>query len=190
MGQGQPGYYGAPTGKGIVPAKKSSENGCLIWGLAGCGLVMLIGVVGLVAMFSRQDGFGGMMKNSISAQSCGIGLESVSSALESYKVDHKGNYPAKLTDLVPNYLSETATQTCGGTVKELGDKLVYHAPTAKSPGDAVVVEVFMGKSTLMMTTTLNYVRILKNGQVVTDQVTRSPIRARYSSRQGENSEDE
>jgi hypothetical protein len=189
MAQGDPGYYGAPRGGGVVPAKKSAENGCLIWGLAGCGLVLLIGVIGVMTAFSKLSkgeggGLGGVMKNSISAQSCGQSMETVSAALEAYQVANKGKYPAKLADLVPKYLTDDATEICGGKVSELGKKLMYRVPQPKDADDAVVVEVFTGKSDFMMTSTTNYVRILKDGQVVVDQVTRQPVSGRRFSSQG------
>ena len=182
MAAGEPGYYGAPKQPGIVGAKKSRENGCLIWGLAGCGICLLLGVIFVVALANSASksgggGFRGVIKNTVSAQVCGQSINSVSVAIESYRDEHKGKYPAKLTDLVPDYLADTATVDCGGTVKQLGDKLVYHVPSQKAPDDTMMVEIHMGTASIgSIQTTLSYVRILKNGEVVVDQVTRQKVR--------------
>ncbi len=188
IGTGGPAYYGAPQQQGVVPAKKSKDNGCLIWGLAGCGILLLLGVIGVIYAASQAarggGGFGSVIKNSISAQVCGQDMEAVNNAIQSYRDEHNGKYPAKIVDLVPYYLADTATETCGGTVKQLGDKLVYHAPKPKAPDESVVVEVFIGESAVMGQKTLSYVRILKSNTVVVDQVTRAPIshrRSRFSS---------
>jgi|GEM_PF-2472980 len=186
MAAGGPGYYGAPQQPGVVGAKKSSENGCLIWGLAGCGICLLLGVIFIVALANSASkggggGFGGVIKNTVSAQVCGQSMESVSVAIEAYRADHKGKYPAKLTDLVPDYLADSATVDCGGTVKQLGDKLVYRIPPQKAPDETAVVEIHMGSASIgSLQTTLSYVRILKNGEVVVDQVTRQKVRNRSS----------
>jgi hypothetical protein len=189
-----PGYYGAPQRPGVVGAKKSSENGCLIWGLAGCGICLLLGVIFIVALANAasksNSGFGGVIKNTVSAQVCGQSINSVSVAIAAYRTDHKGKYPAKLTDLVPDYLADSATVDCGGTVKELGDKLIYHVPSPKAPDDTMMVEINMGEASFgNIQTTLSYVRILKSGEVVVDQVTRQKVRG-TGSRYTPNTEDD
>jgi hypothetical protein len=174
MAGGFPG--GAPP---PIPAPRSNSNGCLIWGLGGCGLLALL-VVGMAALFiwqaSKNPGAKNLISSITNAPSCGQNLPLLREALENYKKDHKGQYPEKLADLVPKYANDALTASCGGNLTQIGDKLQFTPPKSNAPADAVVLSASMGDSSFVPTQVQTlYVRLLKDGRVVMDQVSRTEL---------------
>ncbi|HZT40610.1 MAG TPA: hypothetical protein VFA07_00405 [Chthonomonadaceae bacterium] len=171
---GGPVGYGYPTG---MPARKSS-SGCLIWGLVGCGALVILLVLFMIFAayrFSKNSGFQRMMSNAMSAPQCAQRLVYVREALDSYRKDHKGAYPASLSALVPHYLNDDSYLSCQGGETSA---FVYTPPKSDSPADTPVASYSFGESQFMATTRgqvsqTTIVRLLKDGRVVSDQINRT-----------------
>ncbi|HLV79961.1 MAG TPA: hypothetical protein VKT32_06740 [Chthonomonadaceae bacterium] len=182
---GGPAGYGYPAG---MPARKSS-SGCLIWGLVGCGalviLVVILGVIGAYS-FSKSSGLQKVMSSAMSAPQCAQRLWYVRQALDSYRKDHKGAYPTTLEALTPHYLQDSSYLSCQGGETSA---FTYTPPRSDSPADAPVVSYSFGETEFMATTRgqiteTTLVRLLKDGRIVSDQVQRTVL---YQFNRGETS---
>lgn len=173
---GLPGGAGAPP---PVPVTRSNNNGCLLWGLAGCGALILLGIGAIVLMgwyVSRNPEVKNLTRNITTAPGCSQSLGQISQALHAYRRDHKGKYPAKLEDLVPKYMDAQVTDGCGGALSEMGERLQYTPAASTAQGDAPIVSVHLGNTSVLPTQQQTlYVRLLQDGRVVMDQVTRAEL---------------
>jgi hypothetical protein len=173
------GGYGQPGG---TPVRKSGGSGCLVWGLGGCGalvvLIMLLGAFGMW-QFSRNPGFQKMISNATATQRCGPNLVTIRSALQAYQKAHQGHYPPTLETLTPRYLSDSSTLVCTASDGE-ALKVDYTPPKPNAPSDASVVS-FCGSDATVMSfrnTSVSQricVRLLKDGHIVSDQVQRTVL---------------
>jgi hypothetical protein len=159
-----------------IPITRSNNNGCLLWGMAGCGVLIVLVIVGVAVLVSRNPGIKNLTQTITNAPACGQNLPLVREALENYRKDHKGQYPANLADLVPKYANDALTDACGGSLTQIGDKLQFTPPKSTTLKDAVVLSVNMGASSLVPTQVQTlYVRLLNDGRVVMDQVSRTEL---------------
>lgn len=160
--------YPAPT-----PVRKSGGTGCWVWGLVGCGALLIAlviaAVVGTFAVMRSSKGKG-LVNTISSATKCPQQLGMVREALDDYRSDHAGKYPPALHDLIPRYLSDDSALHCG----ESGEEAVYTPPKPDSPPDAVVISIFTGEMSFVpQQRSRMYVRLLRDGSIVTDQVQRT-----------------
>lgn len=176
-GNGTPG--GMPPTPPPLPVRRSANNGCLLWGLAGCGGLLILGVAFLAYVWwsvSKNEGAQKLFRGVVTAPACGQSLGQVRVALEDYRRTHKGQYPSNLTELVPKYMHPQVMDACGGSVDQLASRTHYTPPKANAPADAPVVSIHMSDSSLVPTQTQTlYVRLLKDGRVVLDQVARTEL---------------
>lgn len=171
---GGPAGYGYPAG---MPARKSN-SGCLIWGLVGCGALIILAIIaGIfgVYSFSKSSAIQKMMSSAMTAPQCARRLWYVGGALDSYRKDHKGSYPTSLSALVPHYLQDNSYLSCQGGLTAAFE---YTPPKADSPPDAPVISYSFGELQFMATTQgqvsqTTVVRLLKDGRIVTDQINRT-----------------
>lgn len=162
---------GVPGGGIPVPVKKSGSNGCWIWGLAGCGILALVGVIFVVVVSMKfSKNINQLSKSSNNTQATATRLITIRTALQRYQKEHQREYPPTLDDLVPKYLP-SKSEIEGGE---------YTPPEADATGDTPIVR-FEGGELLNMKigkSSINqkmYTLLLKDGQIVIEQVTRSPL---------------
>jgi hypothetical protein len=175
MTAGGPGSGSYSSGPPPAPPRRS--NGCLITGLAGCGALILILIIASVFLangLGKNGGLSGLVAGEQAAPGCKEKLASLQTALTTYRRDHKDHYPAKLADLVPNYLVDDSNFSYHDGA---GDHAMeYSPPSAGAPDDAVVAGFETGTFQLMsIQKTRIYVRLLKNGQIVMEQLTRQNV---------------
>ena len=162
-----------------VREKRSGANGCLIGGLVGCGVLLLLFVVGGIfamnGLKNSKGGIGKMMSNIQAGQEYAPKLVLVGAALERYKNDHGGKYPASLNALVPKYMPDKSAFT----PKSSETTIDYTPPKPDSKPDAVVLSVTNGEAEISFGASSSrstlYYRLLKNGNIVQDQVQRVEI---------------
>jgi hypothetical protein len=140
-------------------------------------MLLLIALMGFAAWsVGNNKGAKNLLQSAFSAPQCGQSLGQVRVALEDYRRANKGQYPEDLSALVPNYMHPDILDACGGDVKQLGNRLQYFPPKATTPPDAPVVSIHFGDSSIVPTQVQTlYVRLLKDGRVVLDQVARTEI---------------
>jgi hypothetical protein len=176
-----------------VPMRRSNTSSCLIWGLVGCGALVVIGVVFGVVFVSRasKSGFMKDMMGSMQAMpECSRKLAGVKTALDSYESDHKGKYPGSLNDLIPKYLPDKSDLTCGSTA---GSAITaeYAPPKSNTAADAPVVSFYTGTTNISFGRSQSityYVRLLRNGRIVMDQIQRTDLSQAGSGRKNRVSE--
>jgi hypothetical protein len=186
------GGYGQPGG---APVRKSGGSGCLVWGLGGCGALVVLAVLfsafGLWQV-SRNPGWKKMLSNATATQRCGPNLVTIRSALQAYQKAHAGHYPPTLETLTPQYLPDNSTLAC---TKSDGEalKAEYTPPKPNAPADASVVSFCGSDATVMsfQSTSVSQrvcVRLLKDGHIVSDQIQRTVLPdSRLPSSSGEDS---
>ena len=177
MTGGTPSGYPYPGGAPAQTTRRRIAGPCLIWGLAGCGGLLLLLII-FIVVISRT--FGGQFKklvNGITAvPSYKERLIGIHSALQAYQHDHKGRYPIRLKDLVPKYLPDDSDfsyhiPSSGETIP-----IEYTPPGKDAPEDAVVAGFFTGSLDFSSLQTQKlYVRLLKNGRIVQDQIVRQDL---------------
>lgn len=138
--------------------------------MAGCGLL----VIGLV--IAGSIGFKSLETNK-SIQNFGSGpqmrdnLVTVRDGLQRYTKDHKGAYPETLTALVPKYLADAAALTFKKNDGQI-EKLQYFRPAADTPPDEPVASYHVSDFNVIQEQRI-YLRLLKDGRIVREQVFRS-----------------
>ena len=156
--------------------KRSGPNGCLIGGLAGCGILLIVlvvvGMAGINAAKSGKGGIGKMVTNIMAGEEYVPKMRKVSAALDQYKDDHDGKYPASLSALVPKYMPDKASYTPDSSETNLD----YTPPKPDAKPDTAILSVTNGESQILTTRTTIYVRLLKDGSIVQDQVQRTNLR--------------
>src|SRR5438552_1618509 len=126
--QGGTGGYGYPAGAPPPMPVRKSSNSCLIWALGGCGVLVVIFVIVSVigiTQFMKNPAMKQAMNSKMAASRCAYTLQKIGGALEGYRKDHSGKYPATLTGLVPKYLADKSELTCG---EESGMEVEYTPP--------------------------------------------------------------
>ena len=184
-----PGGYGGPNVPPMqqmpppLREKRGGANGCLIGAAVGCGVLILLfvvlAVVGgkmLKSGAGSMGGLGGMVSKMAAAQAYIPKMREISKALDQYKADHDGKYPASLNALVPKYLSDKALFT---PRKEEGLTLDYAPPKPNAAPDTIVISVTGGESEVLTSRTTLYYRLLKDGSLVQDQIQRVDISQKY-----------
>jgi hypothetical protein len=158
--------------------------GCLGWGLAGCGVLVLITAVAVAIggyKLSKNSDFRKMLSNLSATPGCTHNLGEIRTALDSYTADHNGKYPPSLSDLVPKYLPDKSNLTCGGTgqADNVGSAMTveYTPPKPDAPPDTPVVSFHGGGSSLFnkAQVVVVYLRLLKDSSLVQDSVTRTEL---------------
>lgn len=178
MAGGAPGGYDLPGGAPLPP-KKNSGTGCIIWGLVGCGGLAVVAVI-LASVFFWKLGQNPNVKKfagGIGAMvTCSDSLVNVRSGLEKYLRDHNGKYPSTLSALVPKYLPDENALGCSAGSDSPSLPMVYTPPTPDSPEDAIVISVRTSEMSFVSTQNqVLYVRLLKDGRIVNDQVVRQEL---------------
>lgn len=170
MAGGVPGGYNLP-GTAPPPRKSSSGTGCLIWSLVGCGvlavLMVALGAAGIYSLGRNKE-----VRNALGGitamGSCSENLRQVRDALQQYTKEHKGKYPARLSDL-----PEAVPQMC--MTGDTENKMQYTPPAPNAPDDTIVVSVESGGINIATQKQLYFTRLLKDGRIVFDQVVRTTV---------------
>jgi hypothetical protein len=168
--------YGYPTNAPPPPRK---SGGCLPWAIGGCVALAVLAVVGVIIAanyFKNDPRVRKMVKEATASPAYGQRLITIKDALEKYRQAHGEKYPTALNDLVPEYLPDrSALEETIGTGAE-ARKLIYTPPKPDAPDSAPVVS-FEGQETEFFAgaSQVQNVRLLKNGRVVIDQVTRREL---------------
>ncbi|BDI32996.1 hypothetical protein CCAX7_50470 [Capsulimonas corticalis] len=125
-----PPYY-----QNTPPPSKSNSSGCWKIGGIGCAVVLLLGVVGSVWIFNT---FKGVLQSTVGTTQNGLKIRR---AVIDYH-DKKGSYPAKLADLVPDYLpSPTILHDASDTNPDPSHiSWTYHRPTEGAPPKTPLLE--------------------------------------------------
>lgn len=156
---------------------RRAANGCLIWGLAGCGalvLVMFVAGVIFAKVAGKNGGISGLVAGEAAAPLCKEKLLSLQSALTTYRRDHKEQYPAKLADLIPNYLVDESSFSYKDSIG--AHSIEYTPPSKESPEDAVVAGFETGSYQIAsIQKSRIFVRLLKDGRIVMDQLARQDV---------------
>lgn len=164
---------------GIPQPGKPRRSNPWLWGLIGCGGLLVVGILCIGILFRSISGnpeFKKVISGAVSASSCSQSLVSLRASLQSYRNDHDGKYPAKLADLVPKYVRDEAALGCPATGGNLPLPIEYTRPASDAPSDAVVLSVQGGESAVLASSQQTfYVRLLKDGSIVSDQIVRRQI---------------
>lgn len=173
MNTGIPG--GSPP---IQPRRaRSAGNTCLIAGLSGCGLGLLILVgFGIYAAKKAGPGLKGFLSGVSSGPACKQKLTAIEAALEEYLKQHNGKYPPKLEDLIPNYLPDNSNFTYSSSPSEPVINITYHPPSPNEPGSAILAGFKTGTTEMVPGQTLTIsIDLLKDGEIVEDSLTRQEL---------------
>lgn len=164
-----------PQPMAVTPAqgkpvrKGKGGSAALVWLLGCAGLFALIFIVGIAYVTLNM---GSTISNSTRAlPGAQQNLEEIRAALDTYTAAHQGQYPPSLDKIVdPDTL--VYTSKTGETVH-----VEYTPPNANSTPDAGVAGFYLGdmiKFQQIMDQKL-YIRLLKNGSIVQEQITRTPL---------------
>lgn len=151
--------------------KKSGTGTCLKVAGIGC-LVIIVAVVGFGLFAYNKLGkdpqFRNVFQQSQSMGRCVANLGIVAQGLKRYTADHGGQYPAKLADLYPKYVTDQAQLQCP-TSAQVGMVCPYEytRPSPNAPQSTVVLvcrhpSVVKGQPPLL-------VRLRKSGKVDAQQ---------------------
>lgn len=152
------------------PIRKGRGGSALmVWLLGGCGVIAIIFIVS-VAYFTMNVG------KTISDFTAGLpsaeqNLLEIRDALDTYTQEHDGRYPPTLDKIVdPKLLAYTSAKGTKVYVE-------YTPPDVHSASDAGVAGFYLGDMMKMrgVVDQRLYIRLLKNGTLVQEQITRSPI---------------
>ncbi len=170
------GYQYPIGGPAPIPTPRRAGPGCLAWGLAGCGVVLVILLIvgGITASQFSRSKLGGQLSSQLKSMvDSPTRLKSIDRALEAYKIDHAGKYPASLKDLSPSYLP-ASPRVAGSDASPA--PLEYTRPGPRAPSDFVVVRVSTLKISAIQTQVQTvYTCLLKNGSIVQEQVVRTQL---------------
>ncbi len=146
--------------------KKSGGGGCLKVAGIGCGILILIAIIGGVVGWSL------LMKNPTSRRIyqqfqsmgvCAANMGLVGKALNQYSADHNGRYPARLSDLYPKYITDRSKLVCPSAGSA---PFEYRQPAPSDPDNRIAVTcrqhvVVPGQPPILVTAR-------KDGKVETD----------------------
>jgi hypothetical protein len=135
-----------------------------LWGAVGCGALVLLALIALAVSMPK---FGKLVENIAAGPEKGQTLTTLHKALEKYRNEHKKAYPRTLDELVPKYLPDASLLEA--------QQMVYTPPTEKSRPEDPVVSIKTGENEILGQKQLYYVRLLQDGTIVQDQVTRTPL---------------
>lgn len=152
------------------PIRKGRGGSALmVWLLGGCGVIAIIFIVS-VAYFTMNVG------KTISDSTAGLpsaeqNLLEIRDVLDTYTQEHDGHYPPTLDKIVDSKLL-VYTSSKGAKVY-----VEYTPPDYHSASDAGVAGFYLGDMMKMrgVVDQRLYIRLLKNGTLVQEQITRSPI---------------
>ena len=158
--------------QGVPVRRGGGGSTVIVWLLSGCGLIAVLCIV-LGVFFVKSIGASDLVKNQGGIQLARKNLVEIRTSLNQYVKEHKGNYPRSLEESVdPAYLSYASSST-GKTIK-----VSYDAPAPDADDDTAIAGFYVGEMTMNMGTTIQqwtYVRLLKDGTIVQEQITRSPL---------------
>ncbi len=166
-----------PSAPPPIPQKRKDVG--WVWALVGCGGILVLLVIGVtVALTSsggKKGGFGKIVSNATTAVGDGELLIPVRDSLKRYRTEHKEKYPAHLKELVPKYLTEAALDDLNSS------KIEYTPPAQNAPAETPVLSIATEHSEILGQNHFYITRILKNDEVVLDQVVRTNIEKQKSS---------
>jgi len=123
-----------------APPPPRGDGSCWKWGAIAClGMGCIgVGILGaLLAYGGTRPGFKRILSTTQQAGREVERMQSVGRAIQKYALD-KGKYPGKLSDLVPNYVSQDLLRS---STDLDGKRLVYTRPPADAPDSFHVLEV-------------------------------------------------
>ena len=158
---------------GTVPpaAKKGSKPGCWIAGVAGCGVLCILFILGIIYS-ATQLASNSEMKKMIStigsSSNCSASLKQVRTALRAYRSDHNGKYPNTLEELRPNYYSSNEF-VCRNDSEV--HPMTYEKPKADSEPNTQVVTIYTGQMSIIKKQSQDiYYCLLKDDSIVMQQM--------------------
>ncbi len=166
----------------IRPQRSASSN-CLLGLLGGCGALVLVLIIGaLIAMPRIKRSLSSIAKVGSATPTCVQKLQGLGSALDQYSSKHKGAYPDKLTQLVPNYLPDASAlqyvEKPGAPVQTV----TYYKPPANAAPQFVVARFLTGHFDINIgpakqSQTL-YIVLMKDGELYQQTMSLQPISGR------------
>ncbi len=175
--QYQPQQYAPmpPPPMSVTPAqgkpirKGKGGSAALVWLLGCAGLFAVVFIVG-IAYFTMNVG------NTISSSTRSLptaqqNLEEIRAALDTYTAAHQGQYPPTLDKIVD---ADALVYT---TPKGVKVHVEYTPPNENSAPDAGVAGFYLADimKFQQLMEQKSYIRLLKNGVIVQEQITRSPL---------------
>ncbi len=142
MNPGQP--FGAPPPLPIRPQRSAGTN-CLIAGGVGCAILILIMIIVTVVALSKTPHLMSTFSNlGNGTVACKQKLTEIDVALTRYEQKHNGKYPAKLSELVPDYLPDSSALTYQASPSTPKQTVVYSPPSKGQTGQVVVAKYLVG----------------------------------------------
>ncbi len=157
-----------------IPQKRKDVG--WVWALAGCGGLIVIFLVGITIAFTsnKKSGAGKLINNIMEASSEGEQLIPIRDSLKRYRDEHKGAYPAQLKELAPTYLAQEDVDYLAQ------HKALYTPPAKDAPNDFAIITLATKSSEFFGQKQFYYTKILKNDEVVMEQVTRTNLETQKS----------
>lgn len=151
------------------PPPRRDSGGCWKWGAISClglgclgAILMIVGV----SLFMKSPVGRQVLRSTQEATRITQELPEVAGALAKYRND-KGDYPNKLTDLVPKYISKDKIQSSAGPYS-------YTKPPKNAPESFPIVTVELR---IMEGGPPMVIRLLKDGTVEPPRAVQRPIGA-------------
>ncbi|CEK12496.1 hypothetical protein [Chthonomonas calidirosea] len=163
-----------PYPPSVGPPRRSTGTNCLLWTLGGCGVLVLLMVLGgIFATKKVGHQFQGLFQSIGAAPVCEQKLLEIRTGLQLYAKDHGGKFPPNLQVLVPNYLPDTTSFTYRPSDNDPPRTVFYKPPAPNAPGDTVVARFWLGTFHISdMQKQSIYLDLLKDGTIVEDQFVR------------------
>ncbi len=172
---------GVPPPLPIKPQRSASTN-CLLGLLGGCGTLVVIIIVAAVIMMPRiKKSISGIAQVGDATPTCVQKLQGIGSALQSYAKKHKGAYPDKLNQLVPDYLPDASSLQYADKPGASPQTVQYFKPAPNASASAVVARFNTGHFDLNFGTRQSqnlYIVLTKDGSLYQQTVSLTPIAPR------------
>ncbi len=161
------------------PPPPPKTGGGWKWFVGGCLGLLAVGTI-LVVMSAkallRDPGLQKTLTNAQSAPERSEKLQDIKNALERYRQSNGGAFPNTLEDLV-KAKSLTESELVFDPAAHV--KYLYTKPAENAPADAVVVSTPGDKTSMFgVVEQITYYRLLKDGRVVQDQLSRTDLNKR------------
>ncbi len=172
---------GVPPPLPIKPQRSASTN-CLLGLLGGCGTLVVVSIIAVViAMPHIKKSISGIAQVGDATPTCVQKLQGIGSALQQYTRKHKGAYPDKLTQLVPDYLPDASALQYVDKPGSNPQNVQYFKPSPQSAPSSVVARFNTGHLDINFGTRQSqnlYIVLTKDGALYQQTVSMTPIQPR------------
>ncbi len=168
-----------------VRPQRSVQSNCLLGGLAGCGILLVISIIMVIVAVPNIRKTLSQVSSATqhiagNTQDARQKLMGINTALLQWKKKHKGDYPASLSQLVPNYLPDNSDLSFQNDSNAQPEQAVYIRPTSSTAPSDIVVRYKTTSFTLSLPggtqTQTFYLGLTKAGQLVQETYSITPIR--------------